>query len=116
MIALTTAQVAALLAQAAPGPQPQGGGSSMMIMMVLMMVMFYFLLIRPQRQKQKETENLQKAIQAGDEVVTIGGAHGVVTSVRENTITIRVAEGKIEFDRSAVARRVAKTVEATVEK
>jgi preprotein translocase subunit YajC len=79
-------------------------------------VMFYFLLIRPQRQKQKETENLQKAIQAGDEVVTIGGAHGVVTSVRENTITIRVAEGKIEFDRSAVARRVAKTVEATVEK
>jgi preprotein translocase subunit YajC len=116
MIALTTAQVAALLAQAAPGQQPQGGGGSMMIMMVLMMVMFYFLLIRPQRQKQKETENLQKAIQAGDEVVTIGGAHGTVTSVRENTITVRVAEGKIEFDRSAIARRVTKTVEATVEK
>jgi preprotein translocase subunit YajC len=117
MIALTTAHLAALLAQAPAGQQPQGGGGgSMMVMMLLMMVMFYFLLIRPQRKKQKETEDLQKAIQPGDDVVTIGGAHGVVTSVREQTITIRVNEGKIEFDRSAIARRLAKTVEATVEK
>jgi preprotein translocase subunit YajC len=114
-LALSTASIAALLAQQAPS---SGGGSgfSMPLMMILMFVMFYFVLIRPQRQKQKETENLQKGIQAGDEVVTIGGAHGVVTSVRENTITVRVTEGKIEFDRSAIARKVPKAVEATVEK
>jgi preprotein translocase subunit YajC len=112
--ALTSAHAAALLAQS-PAPS-SGGGSQTMIMMVLMLVVMYFILIRPQRNKQKETENLQKSIQAGDEVVTIGGAHGVVTSVRENTITIRVAEGKIEFDRSAIGRKVPKAVEATVEK
>jgi preprotein translocase subunit YajC len=117
-LALTTAHAAALFAQTAPAAPSQPGGllGSPMMFMVLMLVVMYFILIRPQRNKQKETENLQKSIQTGDEVVTIGGAHGVVTSVRENTITVRVAEGKIEFDRSAIGRKVPKAVEATVEK
>ncbi len=117
-LALTTAHAAALLAQAAPaGPQqPQGLFGNPMVFMVLMLVAMYFILIRPQRQKQKETENLQKAIEAGDEVITIGGVHGVVTTVRDQTIIIRVNEGKIEFDRSAIARKVPKAVEAVVEK
>jgi preprotein translocase subunit YajC len=88
----------------------------MMPMMILMMIVFYFILIRPQRKKQKETEELQKALNTGDEVITIGGAHGVVTTVRESTVTVRVAEGKIEFDRSAIARKVPKVVEAEVQK
>jgi preprotein translocase subunit YajC len=116
-LALTAAHAAALFAQAAPaGSSQPGGGPNFMIMMLLMFVVMYFILIRPQRKKQKETENLQKAIEAGDEVITIGGAHGVVTTVRENTLIVRVAEGKIEFDRSAIARKVPKAVEATVEK
>ncbi len=85
-------------------------------MMILMLVVMYFILIRPQRNKQKETEKLQKAIEPGDEVITIGGAHGVVTTVREHTLIVRVNEGKIEFDRSAIARKIPKAVEATVEK
>ncbi len=93
------------LAQAA-APQATGGGPNMFIMMALMMVMMWFILIRPQRKKQKEQESLQKALSPGDEVVTIGGAHGVVTTVHEKTVTVRVAEGKIEFDRSAIATKV----------
>lgn len=81
----------------------------MMIMMGLMMVMMYFILIRPQRKKQKDQETLQKALSAGDEVITIGGAHGVVVTVHEKTVTVRVAEGKIEFDRSAISVKVNKT-------
>lgn len=103
-----SAQAATFLAQAAPAGQQQGQGP-FLIMMVLMFVMMYFLLIRPQRRKQKETEVMQKAIAAGDEVVTIGGAHGVVTSLKENTVIVRMNEGKIEFDRSAIARRVSKS-------
>ncbi len=114
-LATTTAHAAALLAQA-PAGQSQGGGIGMPVMMVLMMVLFYFILIRPQKQKQKEQENMQNAISAGDEIVTIGGAHGVVTTVREKTVIVRLSEGKAEFDRSAIARREAKTVEAEVQK
>jgi preprotein translocase subunit YajC len=116
-LALTTAHAAAFLAQAAPAPQqPSGPFGNGMVMMILMLVVMYFILIRPQRNKQKETEKLQKAIEPGDEVITIGGAHGVVTTVREHTLIIRVNEGKIEFDRSAIARKIPKAVEATVEK
>lgn len=99
---------AALLAQApAGGQQPAPGGlfGNPVVFMVLMIVMMYFLLIRPQRKKQKEADALQKGIAPGDEVVTIGGAHGVVTTVKEHTVVVRLHEGKIEFDRSAIARR-----------
>jgi preprotein translocase subunit YajC len=116
-LALTAAHAAAILAQAAPaGSSQPAGGPNFMIMMILMFVVMYFILIRPQKKKQKETENLQKSIEPGDEVITIGGAHGVVTTVRETTLIVRVAEGKIEFDRSAIARKVPKAVEATIEK
>ncbi|HEY2572772.1 MAG TPA: preprotein translocase subunit YajC [Verrucomicrobiaceae bacterium] len=109
----------AIFAQASPAPsaQPQPGGlfGNPMIFMVIMMVVMYFILIRPQRNKQKTQEEMQKAMAPGDEVVTIGGAHGVVTSVREKTVLVRVNEGKIEFDRSAIAQRVPKETPVTVE-
>ena len=85
-----------------------------MVLFPLLFIMMYFILIRPQRQKQKEQESTQKSIQPGDEVVTIGGAHGVVTTVHEKTVTVRVAEGKIEFDRTAIAQRRPKVSEAEV--
>jgi preprotein translocase subunit YajC len=97
---------AALLAQGTTPAGPGAGGGNFAVMMVLMMVMMYFLLIRPQRKKQKESEDLQKAISAGDEVVTIGGAHGTVTTVKETTVVVRLIEGKAEFDRSAIARKI----------
>lgn len=112
---LITAHAAALLAQAPPAPASPGPMGGMLPMMILMFVMMYFLLIRPQRKKQKETETMQKAIAAGDEVVTIGGAHGVVTSLKEHTVIIRMNEGKIEFDRSAIARRISKEGAAPAE-
>jgi len=110
----------AILAEAAPGAQqpPAGPGGLLgnpMVFMVLMMVVMYFILIRPQRNKAKAQEELQKAMQPGDEVVTIGGAHGVVTSVREKTVIVRMNEGKIEFDRSAIAQRVPKESPVTIE-
>ena len=102
---------APLLAQSASAGQqgPQSILGNPIVLMVLMFVMMYFVLIRPQRQKQKDAEKTQSSLQAGDEVVTIGGAHGVVTTVNEKTVVVRMVEGKIEFDRSAIAVRRAKS-------
>ena len=112
--------LSAILAEAAPAAtQPPAGPGGLlgnpMVFMVLMMVVMYFILIRPQRNKAKAQENLQKAMQPGDEVVTIGGAHGVITTVRDKTVIVRMTEGKIEFDRSAIAQRVPKESPATLE-
>jgi len=87
--------------------QGAAGGSNQMITMVvtfgLIIVIFYFLIIRPQRKKQKETKDMLSTIRPGDRVATAGGIRGVVKHVKENTVTIKVADNtKIEFNKSAV--------------
>jgi preprotein translocase subunit YajC len=114
-VALPAIFAQAPAAGAASQSQPGGLLGNPLVFMVLMMVVMYFVLIRPQRNKQKQAEELQKAMQPGDEIVTVGGAHGVITSVREKTVLVRLAEGKVEFDRSAIAQRVPKTADVTVE-
>ena len=93
-----------ILAQEAAAAGPGGFLGNPMIMMVLMFVMMYFLLIRPQRQRQKAQDAMQSALKVGDSVVTIGGAHGIVSSIKDKTVMIKVADNvKIEFDRAAIA-------------
>ena len=49
------------------------------------------------------------ALKKGDKIVTIGGIHGVISSVKEQTVIVKVDDScKIEFNRSAIA-----TVELT---
>ena len=90
--------------QAAPNASQSGSFGSLIITVVLMIGIFYFFLIRPQNKKQKEMEKMLAALKKGDKVVTIGGIHGVVSSVKEKTIVLKVDDNaKLEFNRSAIA-------------
>jgi len=85
-----------------------GGGAAGGIMTFLpfiaIIAIFYFLIIRPQNKKQKETQKMLSALKKGDRVVTIGGIHGIIQTVREQTLIVKVDEStKIEFSRSAVS-------------
>lgn len=45
-----------------------------------------------------------EALKKGDKVVTIGGVHGTIQSVKDKTVIVRVDENvKLEFSRSAVS-------------
>ncbi|MCA1962672.1 MAG: preprotein translocase subunit YajC [Prosthecobacter sp.] len=91
-------------AQAAGAPAPGGILGNPMIMMVLMFVMMYFLLIRPQRQRQKEHERLISQVKVGDHVVMNGGEHGIITSTKDKTVMVKLADNvKVEYERSAIA-------------
>ena len=71
---------------------------------IAIIAIFYFLMIRPQSKKQKETQKMLGALKKGDKVVTIGGIHGTIQTVRESTIILKVDDStKIEFSRSAVS-------------
>jgi preprotein translocase subunit YajC len=87
-------------------PAPQGPQSLIghpMFMMVIMIVLFYFLLIRPQQRQRKEQAARIAALKTGDKVVTNAGIHGVVHSIKENTVMLKVAEGtNHEFDKAAI--------------
>jgi preprotein translocase subunit YajC len=75
----------------------------------IMIVMFYFLLIRPQQRQRKEQAARMAAIKTGDKVITTAGLHGIVHSVKDTTVVIKVAEGtNLEFDKAAVASVVKK--------
>ncbi len=97
-----------------PAGTPAGGSapkgfveqllSSGLIMPLALVVMFYFLLIRPQQRQRKEMEARIASLQTGTRVVTSSGIHGLVHSVKERTVVLKVAEGTmIEFEKSAIA-------------
>ena len=90
---------------AAPAQQgPQSILGHPMFMMVVMVIIFYFLLIRPQQRQRKEQAARVAALKAGDKVITTAGLHGIVHSVKDTTIMVKVAEGtNLEFDKAAVA-------------
>ena len=86
-------------------PQQPGGGLGGLLPMVLIIVMLYFLLIRPQQKRQKEAAAMVAALKTGDHVVTAGGFHGIITSVSDTTVTLKIADNvKIKLDRSSIAR------------
>lgn len=75
---------------------------------VLMAVVFYFLLIRPQQKRQKAVNQMQTDLKKGDKIVTIGGLHGVIHSLDEESIQIDVGGGrKLTYERSAIKSVVA---------
>jgi len=86
-------------------PAGEGGGGFMTFLpLIAIIAIFYFLILRPQKKRQQESQRMLSALRKGDRVVTIGGIHGIITSVRENTVVIKVDENvKLEFNRSAIS-------------
>ena len=84
-----------------------GGGGQMASMFVtfgLVFVVMYFLIIRPQSRRQKQTKTMLAALKRGDKVATIGGIRGIVHSIKDDVVIIKVDDNtKIEFSKSAVA-------------
>ena len=86
-----------------PPEGEEGGFPTMIIFLVLIFGVFYFLFIRPQRKRQKEHDELVQELQKGDRVITAGGIYGVIESISdesvvmkiESGVTIRVAKGSV---------------------
>lgn len=67
--------------------------------------LMYFLIIRPQKKKTKQMTELRNSVQAGDEVVTIGGVVGRVLNIKEDEVVIEVgaARTKLTFKKWAIS-------------
>jgi preprotein translocase subunit YajC len=62
-------------------------------------------MIRPQQKRQKEWQQMLGSIKAGDRITTAGGIRGIILSIKDDTIVIRVAPDgvKLEVAKSAIA-------------
>jgi preprotein translocase subunit YajC len=77
-----------------------------LLLPLLFLVVLYMLLIRPQQRRQKEQQRMVAGLEVGDDVVTIGGMHGRVKALTDETMDLEVdAEGTVlRFQRSSLGR------------
>jgi preprotein translocase subunit YajC len=69
--------------------------------------LFYVALILPQRRRQKQMQNLRSSVEVGDQVRTIGGILGRVTSIDGDEATIDVGGGtKLSVTVRAIAEKL----------
>ena len=70
---------------------------------ILIIVVMYFLLFRSQQKKAKQRRLMLDAIKTGDKIVTAGGIIGTVSSVKEKTVLLKIADNvKVEINRASV--------------
>ncbi len=92
-----------LLQTGAPETGGAMGGYSGIIMMLLIFVVFYFFMIRPQTKRQKEIKKQREAMKPGDRVVTSGGIYGKIRELKDNIVTIEIADNvRIKVDKNSV--------------
>ena len=84
--------------------QPAGSGYTM-LPILLVIPDLYLLMNRPQQKRQKQWQAMLAAIKAGDRVTTAGGIRGVILSIKDDVIVIRVAPDgiKLEVSKNAIA-------------
>ncbi|WP_408606796.1 preprotein translocase subunit YajC [Maledivibacter halophilus] len=66
-------------------------------MMLVFFGIFYFLLIRPQQKKNKQIQRMRSELKVGDNIITIGGVHGKVLSIKDELVTIEVGADKVKL-------------------
>jgi len=85
----------------------QGAASSpwaSLVPLVIMLGIFYFLLIAPMRKRQKQQEQMIADLKTGDHVVTAGGIYGTIVGIKEDRLTLRIADQvKVEVTKSSIS-------------
>ncbi|MDR0896605.1 MAG: preprotein translocase subunit YajC [Oscillospiraceae bacterium] len=92
---------AAAAVDPATGEAVAGGGMLVMLIqmlpIILIVVVMYFMMIRPQRKKDKKVKEMLAALKVGDRVTTIGGVHGTIMGIKDDTITLGVGADKTKL-------------------
>lgn len=81
------------------------GNSGALLFPLLMFVLLYVLLILPNQRKQKKWQEMLGQLKSGDRVTTNGGIRGVIVSVKDDIVQLRVPPDniKLEFVKNAIA-------------
>ena len=111
MFVLALAFIAPVMATAPAAGEEMGNPLlSMLPFLVIMVVFVYFFMIRPQKKREKAHKELLSAIKVTDEVASIGGIHGKVIRIKDDTYLLETGIGTqksyVLLDRAAIARVV----------
>ena len=75
------------------------------VFLLLIIVVFYFFMIRPQMKRQKDLKSYRENLNKGDKVVTTGGIYGKLLDIKDQTVTVEIADNvRIKIDKSAILK------------
>lgn len=104
---MLTSLLAALAPILLAGQSGQGGGGfvGLLFPLVLIIGVFYFFIYRPQQKREEEHQEMVSNLEQGDKIVTVGGIHGTVQKVDEDSILAQVdSKGtRLRFDKDSIA-------------
>jgi preprotein translocase subunit YajC len=81
-----------------------GGLMPQLLMFGAIILVFYFFMIRPQQKKAKDQKKFREELTKGMFVVTIGGLHGKLVAVEDDTVVVEVDKGvRLTFDKAAIS-------------
>ena len=100
-----------IIASFAPAPDgaPDSDGHITVMLMFYgaLFLVIYLFLFRPTLQKNRETQNMQSELSKGDSVVTNGGIYGVIHKIKDEVVTLQVADDvRIKVRKSSISERV----------
>ena len=85
------------------------GGTQQLLLFAVIGVLFYMMLIRPQQKQRRAHQAMLAAVKTGDKIMTVGGIIGLVTNVKDDSVTVKIADNvKIEVSRSHVSKMIAR--------
>ncbi|HEV2277003.1 MAG TPA: preprotein translocase subunit YajC [Acidobacteriaceae bacterium] len=91
------------IALLAPLALPAGFASFLPFLLIIVFV--YFLMMRPQQKRQQRWQQMLGSLKPGDRITTSGGIRGVILSIKDDVIQMRIPPDnlRIEIVKSAVA-------------
>ncbi len=93
--------------EGAPPTSPWGGLAGF-VPIILIIVLFFWMMHRSEKKKQRERQEMLDGIRPRDKVVTIGGIHGRVVSIQDDTLILRVDNEKdvrITVSKTGISRK-----------
>jgi len=93
-----------LMAQSGDG---SGGLFGLLLPLLLIGLVFYFFIYKPQKDREQEHQEMVDSLEQGDKIVTIGGVHGTVQRIDEDSVLAQVdSKGtKLRVNKDAIANR-----------
>lgn len=77
--------------------------------LLLAAILFMFIVVRPQQRQAKELQKALSDLKKNDRIVTSSGIHGVVVSMTDSLVTIRIDENsgaRMTVNRDSISKLV----------
>jgi len=81
------------------------GSSTQLLLLPAFLVLMYVVMVVPNQRKQKKWQEMLNQLKNGDRVTTNGGIRGIIVSVKDDAVQLRIPPDniKMEFVKSAIA-------------